>query len=64
MRMIVIFHTDDYRVAYYTIIMAVYFTDIIYISCFSQSSHYQSIMSKKIFANDFLHLRISHSCEK
>ena len=30
MRMIVIFHTDDYRVAYYTIIMAVYFTDIIY----------------------------------
>ena len=29
--MIVIFHVDDYRVVYYTIIMAVYFTDIIYI---------------------------------
>jgi hypothetical protein len=28
--MIVIFHVDDYRVVYYTIIMAVYFTDIIY----------------------------------
>ena len=28
--MIVIFHIDDYRVVYYTIIMAVYFTDIIY----------------------------------
>ena len=36
----------------------------LFVSCFSQSSHYQSIMSKKIFANDFLHLRISHSCEK
>jgi hypothetical protein len=32
MRMIVIFHIDDYRVVYYTIIMAVYFTEIIYIS--------------------------------
>ena len=31
MRMIVISHIDDYRVVYYTIIMAVYFTDIIYI---------------------------------
>ena len=31
---------------------------------FLQSSHYQSIMSKKIFANDFIYLRISHSCEK
>ena len=30
MRMIVIFHIDDYRVVYYTIIMAVYFTEIIY----------------------------------
>ena len=29
--MIVIFHIDDYRVVYYTIIMAVYYTDIIYI---------------------------------
>ena len=28
--MIVIFHIDDYRVVYYTIIMAVYYTDIIY----------------------------------
>ena len=30
MHMIVIFHIDDYRVVYYTIIMAVYFTEIIY----------------------------------
>ena len=36
----------------------------LFMCCFSQSSHYQTIMSKKIFANDFLHLRISHSCEK
>ena len=28
--MIVIFHIDDYRVVYYTIIMAVYYTEIIY----------------------------------
>ena len=30
--MIAIFHIDDYRAVYYTIIMAVYFTDIIYIN--------------------------------
>lgn len=30
MRMIVIFHIDNYRVVYYTIIMVVHFTDIIY----------------------------------
>ena len=29
-RMVVGFHIDDYQVVYYTIIMAVYFTDIIY----------------------------------
>ena len=28
--MIAIFRIDDYRVVYYTFIMAVYFTDIIY----------------------------------
>ena len=29
-RMVVGFHIDDYQMVYYTIIMVVYFTDIIY----------------------------------
>ena len=28
--MVAYFHIDDYQVVYYTIIMTVYFTDIIY----------------------------------
>ena len=41
--MIVIFHIDDYRVVYYTIIMAVYYTDIIYI-LYQIMAHYIAIV--------------------
>ena len=48
--MIVIFHIDDYRVVYYTIIMAVYFTDIIYI----QSSKRKVFYRKLFFFGNFI----------